>query len=352
MLFVKVKSSEGEETRIRLVQLKMIAIEYSIERKGEFLYFPIKKEMEEAASEYATAKLHGKKIKQKKSKTLEEALSGKLTPEEIQEIVTSFDIIGTIAITEIPPKMEKYEKEIAKALMKVHPNIKTVAKKLGGMEGEFRVRPIKVIAGKKSTETEYRESGCRITMDAATTYFSVRLSHERERIAAQVNDGERILALFAGVGPFPLVIARTKPTYKLNIASIELNPDAVKYMRKNVVLNKCEGKIEPILGDARTVVNERFVGWADRILMPLPKSAEDFLDVAFIGAKNGAIVHFYTFVNEDRAFEEAKEKVERAVEKFEKERGCKIRTEILFQRIVRPYAPRVVQVVTDFRVVK
>ena len=140
--------------------------------------------------------------------SLKEALSSKFSEEELRHLTKAFDIIGDIAIIEIPDELVSREKEIAEAIMQVHRNVKVVAKKLGGMTGEYRVRPLKIIAGENRTETEYHENGCRMRFDVAKTYFSVRLSHERERIAAQVKDGENILALFAGVGPFPLVIAR------------------------------------------------------------------------------------------------------------------------------------------------
>jgi tRNA (guanine37-N1)-methyltransferase len=52
----------------------------------------------------------------------------------------------------------------------------------------------------------------------------------------------------------------------------------------------------------------------DRILMPLPKSAEDFLDVALEQAKDGAVVHFYDFLEETK-FEEAHEKLDKACKK-------------------------------------
>jgi len=283
--------------------------------------------------------------------SLKEALSTKFSEEELRHLTKAFDIIGDIAIIEIPNELQAREKEIAESIMQVHRNIKVVAKKLGGMAGEYRVRPIKVIFGENRTETEYHESGCRMRFDVAKTYFSVRLSHERERIAALVNncdvkDGEKILALFAGVGPFPLVIARKNKGKPLRIAAIEMNPDAAKYMKENVRLNKMDGIIEPIEGDARKVVMDRFRNWADRVLMPLPKSAHDFLDVAFAGAKNGAIVHFYSFAEEEKAFEDAKEKVDNAAKE------AKTKVEILNQKIVRPYAPHIVQTVTDFRVIK
>jgi tRNA (guanine37-N1)-methyltransferase len=51
----------------------------------------------------------------------------------------------------------------------------------------------------------------------------------------------------------------------------------------------------------------------DRVLMPLPKSAEDFLQVALSAAKTGTIIHFYDFLHESE-FSKAEEKVKNACE--------------------------------------
>ncbi len=272
---------------------------------------------------------------------LRESLRGVLTEKEMQKLVTSFDIIGDIAIIEIPHGLGKKQKIIGEALMKIHKNVKVVAKKMGPMSGEFRVRPVKVIAGEKRTETEYKESNCRMRFDVSEVYFSVRLSHERERIAGLVKDGEKILALFAGVGPFPLVIARKKPNVK--IIAIELNPKAVKYLKENIKLNKFENRIEAIGGDVNKVVPKKFKNWADRVLMPLPKGAENFLVSAIGGVKNGGIIHFYRFVNADRAFEEAEGMVEKAAKK------AKVKYKIISRKIIRSYSPKTVQVVLDVK---
>ena len=343
---------------------------------------------------------------------LRESLRGVLTEKEMQKLVTSFDIIGDIAIIEIPYGLGKKQKKIGEALMKIHKYVKVVAKKMGPMSGEFRVRPLKVISGEKRTETEYKESNCRMKFDVSEVYFSVRLSHERERIAELVKDGEKILALFAGVGPFPLVIARKKPNVK--IIAIELNPKAVKYLKENIKLNKFENRIQAIEGDVNKILSSRLkttsvfsalpkpyrsgpsglktskttsvfsalpesygsrpsglVGWADRVLMPLPKGAENFLVSAIRGVKNKGIIHFYRFVNADNAcqkppikingtgvfdrcdstsritgFEEAEEMIRKAAKK------AKVRYKIISKKIIRSYSPKTVQVVLDVKIQK
>ncbi len=276
---------------------------------------------------------------------IKDLLTNVLTQAEMKKLITSFDIIGDIAIIEIPRGLEKKEKLIAKALMTVHKNIKVVAKK-SQIEGTYRIRKLRVIAGERRTETIHKEHNCIIKLDTSKVYFSVRLSHERERIAAQVKNGENVLVMFAGVGPFALVIARKKPNAK--IIGIELNPVAAEYFKENIKLNKLKN-CEALYGDVRKLIakrktqDSRLICWADRILMTLPKNAEDFLDVAFLAAKNNTIVHFYHFGPEEKVFDDAETKITNAAKK------SNLKIKILNKKIVRPYAPKIVQVCIDFK---
>ncbi|MFH0817036.1 MAG: class I SAM-dependent methyltransferase family protein [Candidatus Micrarchaeota archaeon] len=330
---IKVPKKKAQETKNRLLDSGSLDRNFKPETTDEFVYFPVKGEVE--GFELVERKLL--KLK-KKPNSLTEALEGILEPGEIEKVVTSFDLLGELAIVEIPEKLEKKKNEIGKAVMDVHRSVRTVAMKKGPMEGEFRVRKLEVIAGENKTETTYRESGCMLLLDPAKVYFSPRLSFERERIAGLVKDGERVLVMFAGVGPFPIVIAKKKPGAV--VAAIELNPAAFGYMVGNIKKNKLEEKITPVFGDVREVVPELFRNWADRVLMPLPKGAEEFLDTALVAAKFGAVIHVYTFT---RAGEEEK-KAEEVVAKI-KELGRK--AELLSFRTVRPFAPHVDQISVD-----
>jgi tRNA (guanine37-N1)-methyltransferase len=156
-----------------------------------------------------------------------------------------------------------------------------------------------------------------------------------------VKAGERVLVLFAGVGPFALLIAKRRPDAK--VVAVELNPDAVRYMKENLALNRVRN-VEAIEGDARTV--PLHPSSFDRVVMPLPKSAHEFLDVAFASLKDGGTVHFYTIVKADAPFDEAMEKALAAA----KEAGVSL--SLASSRIVRPYSPGMVQVVLDLIVRK
>jgi tRNA (guanine37-N1)-methyltransferase len=339
MLFAKARKKDGQAVLEFLIENGAFAKGYRVINEGDSVYFPISRRLE---GDFETVEMDAEPLPPQITR-MKDALAGVLTEEEMEKLVTSFDIIGDVAIIDIPEALVGKEKDIADAILAVHRSIRVVAKKMGAMEGEYRVRPLKVIAGEDRTETVYTEHGVRMRLDPAKVYFSVRLSAERKRIAELVRPDEKILALFAGVGPFPLVIAKRHPDAR--IVAIELNPEAVRYMKGNIALNRFKN-IEAVEGDARGVVLSRYRDFADRVLMPLPKSADSFLDVAIAGAKDGGTVHFYAFAPEADPYSAARKRIE--------EEAGKAGASVVFlnERVVRPYAPRIVQVSIDFSVRK
>ncbi len=224
---------------------------------------------------------------------LKELLKDKLTEDELKLLRRSFDVVGDIAIIEIPPELEHKEKIIAEALLSEHKNIKVVAKKASKVEGVERIRRVKVIAGENRTITLHKENGIVLKVDVNKVYFSPRLSSERLRILNQVKDGERIIDMFAGVGPYSILIAKNKD---VEIDAIDINPHAYQLLLENMKLNKLKGKIVPHLGDAAEVI--KTLRPADRIIMNLPEKAVEYLNLAASKIKNGGIIHLYTFLKE------------------------------------------------------
>jgi len=334
---ILVKRKEAERIRQELISLNLLDNNYPPKTEPEGICFPVK-------GEFKNFRIVEKELKQRAPRvfSIEESLRDKLKPEELESVVKSFDVVGDIAIIEIPRELEKKEKLVANSLLSVHRNVRSVYKKLGPMEGVYRTRKLKFLAGEKKTITEYRENGCRFRLDVAKVYFTPRLSFERKRIAEQVKPGEKILAMFAGVGPFPIVIAKMQPNVK--ISAIELNPDAFKYMEENTRLNRMQEIITPLLGDVKDIIPKKFVDSADRILMPLPRGAEKFLGESFLAAKRNCISHFYQFASEKNPFEDAEKLV------VDEARISGRKAEVIGRRVVRPFAPGVVQIVIDFRV--
>lgn len=238
-----------------------------------------------------------------------QGLIGKIPDAALKAVPRAFEVVGDIAVLELAAKAVKYSKEVANALIKCQKNVRVVLLKTEDVGGKYRVPKYKVLAHRerdfdkapkwarptKLTETMHNESGCRFRIDLASAYFSGKLSGERERIAGVARNNEKILVLFAGVGPFAIVIAKKK---NVKITAVEINPDAVKMFEDNVLLNKAEDKIKVIGGDVAEVLpklKEKF----DRIVMPAPKDAPDFLERALSKVKKGGVIHLYMFAAED-----------------------------------------------------
>ncbi len=275
----------------------------------------------------------------KKPKTLKEALKGKLGRKELEKSVRGYDIIGSIAIIEMPKELEKKEKEIANVLLSMHKNITTVCKKAGIHKGVFRTQKLKVLAGKRTKETLHKENQIRIKLDAEKVYFSPRLSTERKRIANIVKEGESILVMFSGCAPYPLVIAKNSKTKE--IYGIEINPAACRYAEENVKLNKLSN-IKLFCGDVKKVlpeINKKF----DRILMPLPGGGEDYLGLALSKIKKNGFIHFYDFIHEEEKCI-SRGKIKEACKKMGKK--CRI------LKVVKcgQYAARTYRMCIDFKV--
>ena len=272
---------------------------------------------------------------------MKDVLRGKLTEDELKRVPRAFDVIGDVAIIEIPFELKKKRRLIAEALMKVNRHVKTVCDKYGERTGDYRLNSLEVIAG-GSTLTEHRENGCRFRVDVVKAYFSPRESTERVRIAKMIKPGEDVLVMFSGVCPSPVVYAKLQPGLH-KAYGVELNPEAHKFALENVRLNRMQTKVVPVLGNVKEVCPRIGIKF-DRITMPLPKGAHEFLDTVFEVAKKGGIVHFYHYDREDDLYGKAVEYIEKAAEKAHK------KVEILDKRKVLPYGPRIWKVCVEFRV--
>ena len=205
-------------------------------------------------------------------------------------------MIGSIAIfNEFLHLQKRKEKLVAETLMRLNPAVKTVAKKVGKFSGRLRLQKIKIIAGEKTKETLHVENGVRLLVDVEKCYFSPRLANERLRIAKQVKKGEFVLVLFSGVGPYTCVIA--KLTKAKNVLGIEINRWAHKYAEENIRMNKLNN-VQAIQGDVKKIL-PKLKGKFDRIVMPLPKTAEKYLPLAIKKLKPKGIIHLYTFATEE-----------------------------------------------------
>jgi tRNA (guanine37-N1)-methyltransferase len=170
-------------------------------------------------------------------------------------------------------------------------------------------------------------------------YFSVRLSTERSRLASLVKPGERVLVMFSGCGPYTCVFG--KNTKAKEIIGVEWNPLGHQYALENIKLNKLNN-CSSFCGSVKDVL-PTLTGTFDRILMPLPKTADDFLDVALSKAHKGTVIHFYDFLNE-KEFHLAHEKIDAACKR------AKIKYNISQTIKCGQHAPYVFRICVDFEV--
>jgi tRNA (guanine37-N1)-methyltransferase len=280
------------------------------------------------------------------SGSLKVLLKDKLKPHELAVLYKSYDIVGDIAIIRVHGVLEKKVQLIAEAIQKTHKKVKTVLLQTGPVSGDFRLRDLRWVAGENKTETVHKEFGCLFKVDLKEVYFSPRLSYERRRIASLVKPNEIVVNLFAGVGCFSLIIAKFSKVEK--VYSIDINPKAVRYMKENILLNKLVGSVVPLLGNAKEIVEKKLRGVADRVLMPLPEKAFEYLEHALMALKPaGGFIHYYTFEHafkRESPIEKAETKVSGKLENLE------VKFDIPFGRIVRTTGPNWYQVVLDIQV--
>jgi len=347
-LAVVVARTSGEEVRRLLTSIGVLNHNLKIKALGNELAIPLSgplpREIEEQLRDVYKAVVREEEFEEipKRPRTVPEWLSDKLPPHLLAAVPRSWDLIGDIAVVEVPDELLGHEKLIAEAILTVHKNVKSVYMKAGPVSGDFRVRELRLIGGEDKSVTIHREHGALFYVDVKNVYFSSRLATERRRVAEQVKEGEVVLDMFSGVGPFAIQIALRK---RALVHAIELNPVAYECLKKNIELNKLRGEVIPHLGDAREIVEKHLSHKFDRVIMNLPEKSLDFIDVALKALRGSGVLHVYVFEEEPRPVEKAEEAIKLKVE----ESGWRaFRT--LYAGMVRQIAPRRWQVVIDCEV--
>ena len=254
------------------------------------------------------------------------------------------EFIGDIALIRTPIDMDPRDlKPLAEELIKRLPYVKSVWAALPGVTGEYRLRRHVWLAGEERSETIYREHGCLFKVDINKVYVSPSLNYEHIRVARLVEPGEVVVNMFAGAGLFSIIIAKfSRPRL---VYSIDINPHAYNYMVENIALNRVEGLVEPILGDAKQVVEEKLVGVVDRVLMPYPELALEYLPYALKALRDGrGWIHVYLHIYTSRN-EHWRTRAQSIVEDRLRELGARHR--VVNIRKIRNVGPRTHQVVVD-----
>src|SRR3990170_3344219 len=349
---IKVPKRLAEKALIMANKLGLADRKLEIQKKLDAVHIPLirnpsEKEVTKFRAEVPDFKIDAHAFPERKQsqKTIEESLKNQLPPHLLLSLPRALDVVGDIAIIEVPPELKVYEKQIGEAVLERHSNVRTVLAKAGAVSGTYRLREFTFIAGEQKTSTVHKEFGCIFHVDVAKAYFSPRLSHEHERIASLVQQDETVVDLFAGVGPFSVLIAKRNKSVK--VYAVDINAQAIDLLKRNIRANRVETRVSPMLGDARQVVEKKLVGVADRVIMNLPENATEFVEAACEATKSaGGTVHFYGFVRLPDTLETMKLRFSEAVDKT----GRKVES-FLFAKTIRETAPYEWQFVLDAKII-
>jgi len=317
---VSVPREAGETTRQALADLGLLDDAHDISVEDGRLYIPVS-DPTAVPGEYDVV---AHDAPERDQQTL---------PGDILGWEPSYERLGDIVILdEDDPGRAR---EAARAIAESAIPARTVLNRASPVEGELRVRRWDVLYG-EGTETVHREYGCAFALDIAEVYFSPRLATERHRVVEQVEPGEQFFDMFAGVGPFVIPAAERGA----EAVGVDLNGVAIGYLRENAERNGVADRVTAIEGDVREV--EGYGDWADRLVMNLPHSADEFLDTAVALAGTDCTLHYYDIQHEDDPFGPGKRAIRGAAEP---EYGV----EVLERREVRSYAPHESNVCLDVR---
>jgi tRNA (guanine37-N1)-methyltransferase len=270
-------------------------------------------------------------------------LKARLPIVDSANIYNSYDIVGDITIIKVPDDDIENAKKVADEIMQLyHRKIKAVFLQISAVQGDFRVRQLKFLAGENRTVTVYKEHGCFFRVDVERCYLSPRLLFEHKRISALVASGEVAVNMFSGVGCFSILIAKTSGS---KVYSIDINPVAYEFMQENVRLNKVSAYVIPLLGDSKEIVVSQLHGVADRVLMPLPELAFEYLPYALLALKSsGGWIHLFDFQHASKG-EDPIEKTRQKVVMYLDALG--VHYSFGFSRVIRSVGPHWYQTVLD-----
>jgi len=318
---VRVPREDGERARRRLAESDAIDDDHEIVVEDGWLYLPVADRGVVPAEFEVVERTAPERTTQQ-------------TPADLLDEEPSYERLGDVVV--LDEDDSERAAAVARAVVESDLPVETVLNRASKVKGELRVRDWEVLVG-ESTETVHREYGHEFALDLAAVYFSPRLATERHRVVEQVADGERAFDMFAGVGPFAIPMA----TRGAEVVAVDLNPVAVEYLRANAERNGVADRVTAIEGDVREVADE-YTDRADRLVMNLPHSADEFLDTAVALASDDAVLHYYDIQHEDDPYGPGETAIRAAAEP-----AYEVTVET--RHTVRSYAPHEYNVCLDVR---
>ncbi|MEL9929555.1 MAG: methyltransferase domain-containing protein [Sulfolobales archaeon] len=231
----------------------------------------------------------------KHGKTYRDLLRGVLPDDIVSRLPRSFDLVGDIALIKLPEDLIPYGPQVSEAIMKIHRNVRSVYARRR-VSGVFRIHELIHIGGVDISETVYTENGVRFYVDVKKMFVNPRMATERLRIAGIIDEGSSVLDLFSGYGGFSLNIARLKNAY---VVAVDLNSHAMEALKRSIGMNKLKGVVDPICGEALTIMKGLREDFFDVIILDNPTEVLKYVDAGMRLLKRGGRAFIYTLSEDE-----------------------------------------------------
>jgi len=328
-----VPKDEADSIKNQLNRRRQLDLEWRPGRKDDTVLLPLKGDNPFPEFEVVEAEL----LPQDRHRPPQERIAERLDiPSELKALLPEkYERLGHVLVLRLPEPLLPYRREIAEAYAKVL-KARTVLLEKGIIHGVERRPDVELLFGTE-TETTHSESGILYRLDPTKVMFSSGNFDEKLRMASLDCRGETVVDMFAGIGYFTMPLAAKAKAEK--VIACEINPEAVRFLKKNIELNRVADKVQVFEGDNRDLPGERF---ADRVVMGYVNVTWQFLPKAFSLVKKGGIIHYQDTFSIDRI-------PDGIIDGLREGSGGRP-FEVLGIKEVKAYAPSISHMVADVRV--
>ncbi len=267
-----------------------------------------------------------------------------LSEQEQRLLPKRWQVVGDIVVVKLKEPLLKRGKEVARALLVMHPSCRCVVAD-SGIEGQLRTpKRVMVYPEGESPYTVHRENGVLYAMDVCKVMFSKGNQLERMRMG-HVGKGEVVVDMFAGIGYFSLPCAVWASPER--VYAMELNPVAHRYLCEGITMNHVEDRVVPMLGSCLALEPPES---AQRVIMGLigeftvVGDPVSYLERAIAFLDGAGVIHYHESVPSKLSPERPLGHIEQAAHS---EGVC---SEVMGVRRVKKFSPGVDHVVVDIKI--
>ncbi|KAL5534080.1 hypothetical protein ACEPAG_541 [Sanghuangporus baumii] len=183
--------------------------------------------------------------------TADDILHATLPQDLCAEAPAGFAQMGHLAHLNLNKEYLPYKYIIGQVILDKNPRLRTVVNKLDNIHTQFRFFDMELIAGEPDFLVQHIESRCHFSFDFREVYWNSRLQAEHERLVQTFRPQDGVIAdVMAGVGPFAIPAAKKGCAVLAN----DLNPNSVKWLRKNVDDNRVSANLRVYCQDGRDFI--------------------------------------------------------------------------------------------------